>query len=271
MTIIMSMPTQHGLKYRSTKLIKTILAKMLPSNEKHSQPDTKSRLRQDRRRQRTESLSANFPSGKPQSLCIFTGESNANVSQGLGGNGRSILSDGTRNLPDSILGRPAKPTQLLLGHTTDLIVRPNTGLFIPAFSQGTMCNTGDTQRETAGAYTSMVINTVTNLEMRKQLLDRLRDITAVRAVNYLHYTFDCGDEPLNVNGVYSSSKLLRDTFPGFEMLRASEVGPLRFYGGPPSRPGWYYGSVLTLLLDKILCAYVSGQTHVVGRFLNLEM
>lgn len=244
---------------------------MLPSNEKHRKPDTKSRLRQDRRRQRAESLSVNLPSGESQSLRIFTGESEANVSQGLGGNGCSILSDGARNLPDSILGRPAKQTQLLLGYTTNLIVRPGTGLFIPAFSQGTMCHTGDTQRETAGAYTSMVVNTVTNPEMRKQLLDRLRDITAVRAVNYLHYTFDSCDDPISVNGVYSSSKLLRDTFPGFEMLRASEVGPLRFYGGPPSKLGWYYGSVLTLLLDKILCAYVSGQTQVVGRFLNLEM
>ena len=237
--------------------------------KKHNYSDTKSRLRQDRRRQRAASLPVHQPTGESKLICLPGESRDTCISQGLGAVGQGISLIGASNRNNPILGRSPESTSILQGNSTDLIVRPSTGLFIPAFGSGVVSSSGDNSQ--AGTYTSMVVNTITSPDMRAKLLERLNGIQAVRVVNYLHYSFDCGDEPISINGVYSSLTLLRETFPGFDMLRASEVGPLKFYGGPPNKLGWYYGSLLTILIDKVLCAYTTGKMHVVGRFLNLEI
>ncbi len=34
--------------------------------------------------------------------------------------------------------------------------------------------------------------------------------------------------------------------------KAFTVGPIQFCGGPPNEPGWFTGTLLTLVLDKIM-------------------
>jgi hypothetical protein len=40
---------------------------------------------------------------------------------------------------------------------------------------------------------------------------------------------------------------------------ASDIAPIEFYGGPPNRPAWYSGTLLTFLVDRILTTYLTSK------------
>lgn len=147
-----------------------------------------------------------------------------------------------------ILGRTTQQTEVLYGNSLLTSPGQNLRLFMPQFN--------------SKIEQDPQLNT-----LRK----RLCNIKATRVINYLFYTFDADDEQVMINGICLQIKQLRKDFPGIDMLRADEVGPLRFYGGPPSATKWYDGTLLTVLLDKILQAQNAGKRELIDRFLNVDL
>jgi hypothetical protein len=103
------------------------------------------------------------------------------------------------------------------------------------------------------------------------LSEKLKGLSAMRAVNYLNYSFDAGFEEIEMNGVKSSPTVLMGDLPGLQTVPAYEVAPLSFWGGPPTKRGWYDGSLLTMLVDHIMRAAETGNVGLLGRFLNLTI
>lgn len=55
---------------------------------------------------------------------------------------------------------------------------------------------------------------------------------------------------------------------GSNTILASEVSPITFYGGPPGNKSLYRGSLLTMLLDRVLYSWITKNEYselVVGR------
>jgi hypothetical protein len=117
----------------------------------------------------------------------------------------------------------------------------------------------------------MVVDIIKETEMQAQLMMRLQNIKAMRVINYLHYTFNASRNLIVLNGLHTMPEKLAKDFPGIEYLLAREVGPLKFSGGPPNKIAWYDGTLLTLIIDKILNAYVEGNQNLLARFLNVEL
>jgi hypothetical protein len=139
---------------------------------------------------------------------------------------------------------------------------------MPAFSGTTESSTGNPRTE---KDTSMVVEVIKEIDMQVQLMTRLNNIKAMRVINYLHYTFNAGRNLIVLNGLHTMPEKLAKDFPGIECLLAREIGPLKFRGGPPNKVAWYDGTLLTLIIDKILNAYVEGNQNLLYRFLNVEL
>jgi hypothetical protein len=169
-----------------------------------------------------------------------------------------------------LLGRTTSPSGLLQGDDVHDIIRPNAKILMPASSRGLILFTGDSANSSADQSESMPVK-LADKSLYNQLAARLHNIKATQALNYLHYVFSHSDAPIMVNSVFTSPDALKNSFPGLDFLRACDVGPMKFYGGPPNQLGWYYGSLLSLLQDQILSAYFSNRQDLVGRFLNTEM
>jgi len=103
------------------------------------------------------------------------------------------------------------------------------------------------------------------------LKQKFRNLTAIRAVNYLKYSFNAGLEEIEMNGVASTPIMLLSDLPGLQTVPACEVAPLSFWGGPPGKREWYDGSLLTMLMDAILCSMDAGNERMFYRFMNVDV
>jgi hypothetical protein len=66
-----------------------------------------------------------------------------------------------------------------------------------------------------------------------------------------------GSSPFAVWELHSTS---------FGLAKAKSV-PCRFYGGPPMKYTTFTGTLLTMLIDRILTAHYNGNLDVVNKFL----
>jgi hypothetical protein len=89
------------------------------------------------------------------------------------------------------------------------------------------------------------------------LYTELGDTTAKEAVELLCNEFNLGRSwitfELNQNRVELKTFLGVTTMAG---IRASDVGPIKFWGGPPQGRGLTSGTLLTYLFDAILYNHV---------------
>lgn len=102
------------------------------------------------------------------------------------------------------------------------------------------------------------------------LYDALRHLTVGRAVNFLNYTFDAHDhEILDL----SAERTKWATTPMEYAMHNSEVlasdTAIVFFGGPPGEGEWYSGSILAMLIDRLLLNTAIGNTEVVQRFMGV--
>lgn len=179
------------------------------------------------------------------------------------------LETGRANRPSRLRSDSGFRTQ----RSDRLAIRVNdrTVFVLPQFKQ-IVSGDGDTLGDIEARDISMVVRVT---EKSGQLCDTLRDklhgLSAMRAVNYLNYSFDAGCEEIEINGVKSSPTILMDTLPALQTALACEVAPLSFWGGPPGKRTWYEGSLLTLLVDHIMRAAEAGNIGLLSRFLNLTI
>jgi hypothetical protein len=114
----------------------------------------------------------------------------------------------------------------------------------------------------------MIEGVVKNPTVIAQLTARLSDMSGPRAANHLCYTFKRGSYPIILAGVSTTVAKLVDDFDGFEYINAKDIGPIRFYGGPPQKRKWYSGSLLSILVDAVLESYASGDSIAFYKFLE---
>lgn len=75
-------------------------------------------------------------------------------------------------------------------------------------------------------------------------------LTVIRAYHYLYYWFHCDDEEIQWNGKHIMLSEFIEAYSSLHNFPASKVY-VRFFGGPPGKEGFFNGSLLTLLNDKI--------------------
>jgi hypothetical protein len=99
----------------------------------------------------------------------------------------------------------------------------------------------------------------------------LYDTPAVRALNVLSYIFKADAQPITINGKCID---LGDIFMYSKVEgKAREIGPLVFYGGPPDNIASHRGTLLTILVDWILAAYVKNHYKLISQLekANLDL
>jgi hypothetical protein len=79
--------------------------------------------------------------------------------------------------------------------------------------------------------------------------------------------FGSGDCEIIFCDVYTSPIGLA-TDPFRAGSAASSVG-IRFWGGPPGDRGWYEGSLITMLVDRLFQCVTAGEIDVVEMFLEV--
>jgi|WetSurMetagenome_2_1015567.scaffolds.fasta_scaffold02484_3 hypothetical protein len=182
---------------------------------------------------------------------------------GLGTTGRRGVLTSQSNEFNNFLGRATDSASVLSGNVTDLIVRPNIRIFAPALITGISEPDGDNER------TLSMLKRVKNLkEHYEELYQHLKDMEAARVVHYLQYTFNSGNTEIEIDGVASTPTKMMHDLPGLQNL-PSWCFPISFWGGPPGKVTWYNGTLLTMLLDKLMRAADLGDTSIVSRFLTL--
>jgi hypothetical protein len=88
----------------------------------------------------------------------------------------------------------------------------------------------------------------------EQVFFLLYDISSIRALNCLSYIFKADTQSVNLG---SKRVDLGEILMHCRVAsNARDIGPITFYGGPPNRIGCYSGTLLTILADWILTAYV---------------
>ena len=95
----------------------------------------------------------------------------------------------------------------------------------------------------------------------------LAHLTVARATQYLTRIFDSGSCEIIFCDVYTSPiELATDPFRAGSA--ATSVG-IRFWGGPPGDRGWYEGSLITVLVDRLFQCVTAGEIDVVETFLEV--
>jgi len=179
-------------------------------------------------------------------------EGSTDLFEGFGSQGGRGLEDGEGHRHDLILGWSPNEKNVLLGESTYISRRSCTNLFMPSNDRRAIpCDGGDT------------------MSIYKKLEQKMHNLSASRAANYLNYSFDAGFEELEMNGLVSSPIQLMSDLPGLHPVPAREVAPISFWGGPPGKQRWYDGSLLTVLIDHILRASENGNKSLLERFLTL--
>jgi len=94
--------------------------------------------------------------------------------------------------------------------------------------------------------------------MIDNLHKNLGDITALAALDTLIDKFDQGGYRLRFQATRRivTLKQLRAEYEKFPNVLAAYISPIQFLGGPPDARKMYSGSLLTLLSDRILTAWV---------------
>ncbi len=208
--------------------------------------------------------------GTQRCFRLLAGESSGR--QGLGTERRRSMATSVDDRTSPILGRATVQTDVLQGKPTHIVTRQDLRLLVLPFIGRTLSCDGRTGESAETKDISMVVRIAEkNGLLCDTLRDKLRGLSAMRAVNYLNYSFDAGFEEIEMNGVKSSPTALMGDLPGLQTVLACEVAPLSFWGGPPGRRTWYEGSMLTMLVDHIMRAADAGNVGLLGRFLNLTI
>ncbi len=93
--------------------------------------------------------------------------------------------------------------------------------------------------------------------MLDYILKNLENVTVLEALDILISDFYLGDEVILFNGTMRSValKTLREEYSSLEGILAKWISPIKFWGGPGEIRDYYYGSLLTLLCDRVLNAW----------------
>ena len=94
----------------------------------------------------------------------------------------------------------------------------------------------------------------------------LRHLTVARAVRYLTHVFKAGQCEIVIAGDLACPIQVA-TDPLFAGCLASRVR-IQFWGGPPGDKGFYGGSILTMLIDKLFQCVAYGEIATVEEFLE---
>jgi hypothetical protein len=115
-----------------------------------------------------------------------------------------------------------------------------------------------------GEMLNMYYQHLLNVDLALQSLNHL---TVTRAVRYLTHVFKIGNIEIGIAGGRASPVEVA-TDPFLSGRLASRV-QIQFWGGPPGERGFYNGSVLTMLIDKLFQCIVSGERASVEEFLEV--
>lgn len=217
---------------------------------------SRSYLRRTRRRKRAKMLQYTRRLRARGGICIPEGADS--ICEGLDLSGRDKLVASTADTNIHILGRSPQSTGLLQGQSTHIVTGSGLRLFMPSL---------DSRIGTSTQLLDMLVKSPHIVQLRK----RFASMKAVQAIHYLNYSFSADRNLIVLNGFHTMPQKLLKEFPSIERLYANEIGPLHFYGGPPNKPGWYKGTLLTLLMDKVLLAASEGNTGLLERFLNVQL
>jgi hypothetical protein len=101
------------------------------------------------------------------------------------------------------------------------------------------------------------------------LFDALSHLTVGRVVNFLNYTFDCSDHEILDRAELRQKWVTTPLEYAVDHCEDPASGALIvFYGGPPGDGEWYPGSMLALLVDRLLYNRAIGNSEVVRRFMG---
>lgn len=150
-----------------------------------------------------------------------------------------------------LLGRTPKQIGMVSRNTQNIVMRPNLRFPKQSFNGRTS--------ESFWA-TRMKIN-----------CEAFQTITCSQCVNYLTYIFDASEQPIIMGGLYTTPAKFLISLPSVATHLASTIGPIQFKGGPPTQPGVYKGSLLTLLIDAMLQAVAINNKKILRRVQNTPL
>lgn len=194
-------------------------------------------------------------------VCGRTNGRATNIRKGLGETGRNNC---TLVQPDGnifILGRPATTTKLLQGH-----ISSTSG------GQGIELFTGAQLREFGEVCSSLTTTDTMVIRPKSphvRLQESLSYLNCRRAVNFLIYTFGGrGDFLVFAGEVITVGRLLAE-----QAALANAPAKncyVKFWGGPPSSVGFFSGTLLTALCDRIMNTTRDNNWAIYNLFLDLE-
>lgn len=98
----------------------------------------------------------------------------------------------------------------------------------------------------------------------------LGTLSISRVVNYLIHVFKVGDDQVIFHRTEGDLMITPSQLGAYFNrldLRAVAVR-LTFWGGPPGVRGWYEGSLLTYMIDRLFRSIENGQSEMVEAFLR---
>ncbi len=189
-------------------------------------------------------------------------------------NGDSLWPNGEPYGRNNVLGRTNYSTEVLPRDSLYLITRQDIQLLTEQHNVEPILEARFRPlpiNETSEMVCELLKTRFSNVANPAIVSQKLRGLSAMRCVNYLNYSFDAGFEEVELNGVKTTPAAMVADLPGLQCVPACEVAPLSFWGGPPGKRGWYDGSLLTLLVDRIMQAAESGNQALLSRFMNLTI
>jgi hypothetical protein len=165
-----------------------------------------------------------------------------------------------------VLGRSTRQTEVLPWDTRHGASGPNIDLLTDPQFEGVrkVCSSIRIR-----ANDNMVIITKHQKSRHDKLLDALQHLNCRRVINYLVYTFDSVEDVIIFAGVVTSVSRLLQECDGLADSPAKNVY-VKFWGGPPTRQAFFYGTLLMVLCDKILTTTTDGNFAIYNRFLALK-
>ena len=101
------------------------------------------------------------------------------------------------------------------------------------------------------------------------IYDALRHLTVGRVVNFLNYTFDsCDHEILDLSEGRTKWATTPMEYATHNSAVLASDTTIVFFGGPPNEGEWYPGSLLAMLVDRLLFNRAIGNTEIVQRFMG---
>lgn len=97
----------------------------------------------------------------------------------------------------------------------------------------------------------------------------LRHLTVGRVVNFLNYTFDsCDHEILDRSEHREKWATTPAEYAAYNSAALAANANIVFFGGPPNEGEWYAGSLLAMLVDRLLYNRAIGNVEIVQRFMG---